>query len=200
MDHPNAPPPSLYSMESASSMTLPEPGSSTYTHLHLQQHPAQQSQQQYQPFHTAPQQTPQRFPTDSLQVKRTPQSVSPNDGYAEPYWRDGIKGLSSVGLVEDHRSPLSERRGRGGVLPLPTPDSISPSNSISREVQGHPQAEGGRDQGRVPGEMGLELGRSVAMAMGMGVDSRMTHGDVEMVSRRAPVRDRPAWNSKPRGR
>lgn len=188
MDHPNAPPPSLYSMESASSMTLPEPGSSTYTHLHLQQHPAQQSQQQYQPT----QQTPQRLPTDSLQVKRTPQSVSPNDGYAEPYWRDGIKGLSSVGLVEDHRSPLSDRRGRGGVLPLPTPDSISPSPSISRGLEEHPQAEGLRDPGRVPGEMGLDLGRSVAMAMGMGVDSRMTHGDVEMVSRRAPAgTDRP---------
>ena len=86
---------------------------------------------------------------------------------AEPYWQDGLRGIVRPGGGVDG-SPLggqgwSERVGEG---------LMNESERIgSREMGGRKRVE-----------EGMDLGRSVAMAMGMGVDSTMTHGDVEMVS------------------
>jgi hypothetical protein len=185
--HPNAPPPSLYSMAS-SGMGGGEigigPGPSTYDALRHQN----QLGNLQQTVETPQRQNPAAAPHLSEGMKVSV-SVSPNDGYAEPYWREGIRGLRSVGLREDvEGSPgtsmgieyANEGRGTRARMRM----GMDPGSHANHGYDHSHNQQNQQNRGKEMGVADLDLGRSVAMAMGMGVDSRMTHGDVEMVSRR----------------
>lgn len=184
--HPNAPPPSLYSMAS-SGMGGGEidlaPGPSTYDAIRYQNQLGNLQQIVETPQRQNPAAAPHLGEGMKLSV-----SVSPNDGYAEPYWREGIRGLSSVGLRADGEgSPgtsmglefANEGRGTRARMRMGTGMDPHLDQGYNHTHNQYNQQNRGKEMGVAD----LDLGRSVAMAMGMGVDSRMTHGDVEMVSR-----------------
>ncbi|KAG7553660.1 hypothetical protein FFLO_02945 [Filobasidium floriforme] len=181
--HPNAPPPSLYSMAS-SGMGGGEiglaPGPSTYDAIRHQNQLGNLQQTVETPQGQNPAVTPHLGEGTKSSV-----SVSPNDGYAEPYWREGIRGLSSVGLREDNEgSPgkctglefANEGRGTRARMRMGAEMGSHLDQGYNHTHNQYIQQNRGKEMGVAD----LDLGRSVAMAMGMGVDSRMTHGDVEM--------------------
>jgi hypothetical protein len=192
--HPNAPPPSLYSMASSGmggGELGMESGAGPSVHTHTQSHfgHLQNKELPYPPVETPQRQTAAAAPHLGEGMKLSV-SVSPNDGYAEPYWREGIRGLSSVGLREDGEgSPgtstglefANEGRGNRARMRMGTEMGSHLDQGYNHTHNQYIQQIRGKEMGVAD----LDLGRSVAMAMGMGVDSRMTHGDVEMVSRRA---------------
>ena len=162
IDFPSAPPPSMFSVSGILEFQAPEAGPSTY----YQQPTYTQSQTT-----TPGRQEPLAQFMESGQRRRNVASVSPNDGsvMAEPYWQDGLRGIVRPGGGVDG-SPLGgQGRGRG---------------RDERGGAGLNDAEGSDAAGRRAVEEGMDLGRSVAMAMGMGMDSTLTHGDIEMVSRK----------------
>jgi len=171
VDFPVAPPPSMFSVSGVSAFQPPEAGPSTYYHHHPMTYTSNQTQttpprRSGDPASVHPQ-------SDSMHPSHVSYShatsVSPNEGnvMAEPYWQDGLRGIVRPGGGVDG-SPLGgqgwgERGGQG--------------------LMNEPEGTGSREMGgRKRVEEGMDLGRSVAMAMGMGVDSTMAHGDVEMVS------------------
>lgn len=191
--HPNAPPPSLYSMASsgagAGELGM-EPGAGPSTHTHTQSHfgHLQNKELPYPPVETPQRQNPAVTPHLGEGTKLSV-SISPNDGYAEPYWREGIRGLSSIGSREDGGGSPGTSTGiefaNGGRGTRARMRMGMEAGSYSNHGYDHTHNQyNQQNRGKDMGVADLDLGRSVAMAMGMGVDSRMTHGDVEMVSRR----------------